>query len=130
MTEPRKIITNFWSKPIPPRQFDWEAYFDGDEPDDNGNMKCGYGLTEDAAVADLLEDMSPADIQWHQEMVSNHWTLPAPSFWLLRLWGIRHVIACFLAWRVDRHDNVWRSLGLIPTGYDNWCLHAKWRGWW
>lgn len=55
----RKIVTNFWAKPIPPRQFDWEAYFDGDEPDDDGRMKAGYGATEGDAVADLLaeEDM-------------------------------------------------------------------------
>lgn len=52
----RKIVTSFWAKPIPPRQFDWEAYFDGDEPDDDGHMKVGYGSTEQEAVLALLAD--------------------------------------------------------------------------
>lgn len=50
----REIKTNFWMKPIPPREFDWTAWFDGDEPNDDGNMKCGYGRTEGDAIADLL----------------------------------------------------------------------------
>lgn len=57
----RKIITSFWMKPIPPRQFDWEAYFDGDEPDDDGHMKAGYGITEQDAVCDLLADEDMSD---------------------------------------------------------------------
>lgn len=61
----RKIVTNFWMKPIPPRQFDWEAHFDGDEPDDDGRTKCGYGATEFDAVADLIaeEDISDEEAQ-------------------------------------------------------------------
>jgi hypothetical protein len=27
-----KIITNYWAKTIPDRQFDWSAWRDGDEP--------------------------------------------------------------------------------------------------
>lgn len=56
MSEPRKIITRYWAKPIPPREFDWCATFDGDEPNDAGGMAHGYGATEAAAVADLLEN--------------------------------------------------------------------------
>lgn len=55
MTEPRKIVTDFWMKPIPIRQFDWAAYFDGDEPDDDGRMPHGSGTTEAEAIADLVE---------------------------------------------------------------------------
>lgn len=48
-----KIVTNFWMKPIPLRQFDWEAWRDGDEPNDAGGMMVGHGATEAEAIADL-----------------------------------------------------------------------------
>ncbi len=51
----RRIKTSFWEKPMPVRQFDWIAWFDDDEPDDNGNMCIGYGATEAEAITDLLE---------------------------------------------------------------------------
>jgi hypothetical protein len=46
-----KIITDYWPKPIPPRQFDWTATFDGYEP----GAPIGHGRTEPEAIADLLE---------------------------------------------------------------------------
>lgn len=51
-----KIITNYWRKPGPTKrnEFDWEAYFDNDEPNDNGSMMVGYGATESEAIADLM----------------------------------------------------------------------------
>lgn len=49
-----KIETHFIYPPIPLRQFDWCAYYDGTEPDDDGNMEAGYGKTEKEAIADLL----------------------------------------------------------------------------
>lgn len=52
----RHIVTHFWAKPIPLRQFDWCAYYDGDEPNDNGSMPHGEGATEAAAVVDLIEN--------------------------------------------------------------------------
>lgn len=48
-----KIVTNYWAKPIPDRRFDWTAHYDGDEPNDNGQMRIGYGRTEAEAIADL-----------------------------------------------------------------------------
>ena len=48
-----KIVTNYWAKPIPDRRFDWSAWRDGDEPNDNGQMRIGYGRTEAEAIADL-----------------------------------------------------------------------------
>lgn len=45
-----KIITDYWAKPIPLRQFDWSAVRDNYEPP----MPIGYGATEEAAIADLL----------------------------------------------------------------------------
>lgn len=49
-----KIVTHFWAKPIPPRQFDWCAYRDNDEPDDDGHMMQGWGRTEREAIDDLV----------------------------------------------------------------------------
>lgn len=46
----RKIITDYWPKPIPPRQFDWSATFDGYEP----GGPIGYGRSEQEAIDDLL----------------------------------------------------------------------------
>ena len=58
MTEaPRQIRTSYDYPPIPIRQFDWSAWFDGQE-----EGPIGRGLTEQAAIADLLElaeDASP-----------------------------------------------------------------------
>ncbi len=55
-----KIKTEYWAKPIPPRNFDWCAYRDSDEPNDDGQMMCGYGKTEQEAIADLLEQIEDA----------------------------------------------------------------------
>jgi hypothetical protein len=51
MSDKRKIRTDFWMKPIPPRQFDWCATFD----DYEGGGPIGYGATEQEAIADLLD---------------------------------------------------------------------------
>jgi len=50
-----EIIVDFIYPPIPIRTFDWQATWDGDEPDDNGHMLVGYGLTPLDAIWDLLE---------------------------------------------------------------------------
>ena len=62
----RAIITDFWMKPIPPRQFDWCAYYDGDEPNSNGQMAQGYGRTEADAVLDLIEN-HPIGVQCERD---------------------------------------------------------------
>lgn len=57
-----KVIISFIYPPIPWRHMDWCAYFDGDEPDDDGHMLCGYGETKAEALEDLLtswEDSQP-----------------------------------------------------------------------
>jgi hypothetical protein len=51
MTEHPKIITGIVFPPIPVRQFDWSAVFEGYEP----GMHVGYGPNEEAAKADLIE---------------------------------------------------------------------------
>jgi hypothetical protein len=48
----RTIKTDFIFPPIPPRQYDWVAYFDGDE--ESGPR--GYGETEKEAVDDLVNN--------------------------------------------------------------------------
>lgn len=50
-----KIITSFVYPPIPVRTSDWQAHYDGDEPDDDGRMRCGWGETKEAAIQRLLE---------------------------------------------------------------------------
>ena len=47
------IRTEYWPKPIPPRQFDWSAVTDSYEP----GCPIGYGLTEQEAIADLLAQL-------------------------------------------------------------------------
>lgn len=56
MTE---IRTTFWAKPIPDRRFDWEAFTDNyDGAPDAGPQPYGYGATEEAAIADLKEQLA------------------------------------------------------------------------
>lgn len=49
------VRTNHWLKPIPLRQFDWEAVMDNYEP----GCPIGYGRTEQEAIDDLLEQIEP-----------------------------------------------------------------------
>ena len=65
-----KIITEYWAKPIPDRNFDWCAYRDGDEPNDNGQMPHGFGATRRDAVKDLGESLNlRLDIDWSEQEV-------------------------------------------------------------
>ena len=52
--------TDYWPKPGPLRNFDWSAWYDDDEPNDDGAMSIGFGLTEEAAISDL-KDNFPRD---------------------------------------------------------------------
>lgn len=56
MSEPRKINTDYWMKPGPNRSCDWVAHFDGDSPNDEGQMAMGFGRTKYEAISDLLEN--------------------------------------------------------------------------
>ena len=44
------IRTDYWAKPIPIRNFDWSATFDGYDAGD----PIGYGATEQDAINDLI----------------------------------------------------------------------------
>lgn len=52
------VVTNLVYPPIPTRQFDWVAIYEGDEPNDDGNIEAGYGRTEVDAVHDLIMNFS------------------------------------------------------------------------
>lgn len=57
-----KIVTEYWAKPIPLRQFDWSAVTDNyDGAEDSGNRgQIGFGRTEAEAVADLQQQLDDA----------------------------------------------------------------------
>lgn len=55
MATPRDIIIDFVYPPIPVRTFDYFAYFDGDEPNDDGQMVHDYGRTPLDAIVSLLD---------------------------------------------------------------------------
>lgn len=57
-----KIATSYWAKPIPTNRFDWQAWRDGDEPNDAGHMRIGHGATMQEAIAELLEMEEEADL--------------------------------------------------------------------
>lgn len=48
---PKKILTDYVYPPIPLRQFDWSAVYDGYEPGE----PIGWGVTEALAIQDLEE---------------------------------------------------------------------------
>lgn len=50
--EPRKIVTSHVYPPIPVRDFDWCAHYDGEE--EAGGY--GYGATEAEAIRDFIEN--------------------------------------------------------------------------
>ncbi len=50
-----KIVTDYWAKPIPQRQFDWVAHYDDEEG------PHAYGATEQEAIDNLLSDHPPQD---------------------------------------------------------------------
>ncbi len=52
MEEPN-IKTEYWPKPIPIRNYDWEAW----DADLNEDSPIGHGLTEDEAIINLLEKL-------------------------------------------------------------------------
>ena len=50
-----KIVTEYWAKPIPRRDWDWAAY-DADTYDGPG-CPVGTGATEAEAIADLMKGL-------------------------------------------------------------------------
>lgn len=56
-----KINASFIYPPIPWRSHDWCATTDNYDGTDGGNEPIGYGSTEAAAIADLIEQLEDAD---------------------------------------------------------------------
>ena len=54
-----RIKTHFDYPPIPVRDFDWSAI--DDETYDGEGCPIGHGATEEAAIADLLEQIEEAE---------------------------------------------------------------------
>lgn len=50
-----KIVTEYWAKPIPRRDWDWAAY--DDDTYDGPGCPVGTGATEAEAIADLMEKL-------------------------------------------------------------------------
>ena len=54
----RKIITDYIFPPIPNREFDWVAFYDGEEE----RREYGYGKTDTEAVTDLTTNYPDEDV--------------------------------------------------------------------
>ena len=72
-----KIITSYWAKPIPDRQFNWSAHYDGDEPNDDGQMMVGYGKTKEEAIIDLARLFAECAEAAEQQFYEKHRRLEA-----------------------------------------------------
>jgi hypothetical protein len=72
-----KIITSYWAKPIPDRQFDWSAHYEGDEPNDDGQMMVGYGKTKEEAIIDLARLFAECAEAAEQQFYEKHRRLEA-----------------------------------------------------
>jgi hypothetical protein len=53
-----KILTEYWPKPGPERQWDWCAVTDEYDGATDSHHPVGYGRTEEEAVADLQEQLN------------------------------------------------------------------------
>jgi hypothetical protein len=61
--------------------------------------------------------------QWERDGREFGWVMPSAPAWK-RLLGIRHIRAVAASIAVGRHNAMWRSMGAIPTGYDEWCVYG------
>ncbi len=52
-----KIITEYCPKPIPNRNYDWDAW----DSDLDENSPIGHGITEDESIINLLEKLDDYD---------------------------------------------------------------------
>ena len=64
---------------------------------------------------------------WLEDKAQNGWEMPTAVWWK-RLPFIRHVRATYHRAKLAQHNALWRSLGRIPSGYDNWVIYGIARG--
>jgi len=70
--------------------------------------------------------MSDMDL-WLEDKQANGWEMPAASWWR-RLPVIRHMRAAYHRVRLERHNAFYLSVGMIPSGYDNWVIYGIAKG--
>ena len=75
-------------------------------------------------MASLLTDVKS---EWLKAKTDNGWSMRPVSWWK-RLPIIRHIRAIYFRLKVDRHNELCRSMGMIPTGYDEWVVTGIWIG--
>ena len=51
---------------------------------------------------------------------------PAPWPWRLPI--VRHIRAIWHAWQIVRWEDHWRSMGMIPQGFDKRVVQQMWKG--
>lgn len=50
------VVKTFFVDPPIPTGFEWFAFYEGDEPNEDGCQQTGYGRTEQAAIDNLLSE--------------------------------------------------------------------------
>ena len=73
--------------------------------------------------------MDENEKKWLKAKDENKWLLPSPAPLFYRLPIIRRIRGAWLAYQVERHNRLWRSMGFFPMGYDEWVVYAVHRGW-
>jgi len=66
------IVTDYVYPPIPSRQYDWVAYYDGDE-----GYPTGYGPTEALAIQDLTDNYPRGKTEERR-----NWNVMFHAFWV------------------------------------------------
>ena len=74
-----KIITNYWAKTIPDRQFDWSAWRDGDEPRAAPGPDGAWGKLSVKLTAGLTR-INPGALCGQ---VAGAWRFEKLGFWLV-----------------------------------------------
>ena len=73
--------------------------------------------------------MTPeCDEMWKIDGEENGWRLPDDVPRWKRLPVIRHIRFIYYSVQIERHNRFWSSLGKMPSGYDEWYLHAIYTG--
>ena len=72
--------------------------------------------------------MTKSDELWLEDKIANGWSMPSAPSWK-RLSIIRHIRAAYHSVKVSEHERIYRSMGMIPNGYDRWVIYGIRRGW-